>query len=89
MATRQSSNGSDEESVKSGIMERHRFDEFDKEPTALASILPESQILRERQESSMARHLTRARLVRGVTGAISALVLCAVAAFTLAHHFAA
>jgi len=62
-------------------------DQFDREPTALASILPESE---ERQMARhLARHLTRARLVRGVTGAISALVLCAVAAFTLAHHFAA
>jgi hypothetical protein len=41
------------------------------------------------EERQMARHLTRARLVRGVTGVISTLVLCAVAAFTLAHHFAA
>lgn len=36
----------------------------------------------------MARHLTRARLARGVTGAISALVLCTIAAFGAAHHFA-
>jgi hypothetical protein len=36
----------------------------------------------------MARHLTRAGLARGVTGAISALVLCAIAAFGAAHHFA-
>jgi hypothetical protein len=36
----------------------------------------------------MARHLTRARLARSVTGAISALVLCAIAAFGAAHHFA-
>jgi len=65
-------------------LERHPFD---KEPTGLASILPESE---ERQMARhLTRHLTRVRLVRGVAGAISALVLCAVAAFTLAHHFAA
>jgi hypothetical protein len=37
----------------------------------------------------MTRHLTRARLARGVTGAISTLIACAVAAFTVAYHFAA
>ena len=36
----------------------------------------------------MARHLTRAHLARGVAGAVSALVLCATAAFALARHFA-
>jgi hypothetical protein len=52
------------------------------EPDASASIVPPGE------ESNMARHLTRARLARGVTGAISALVLCAIAAFGAAHHFA-
>jgi hypothetical protein len=37
----------------------------------------------------MARHLTRARLARGVTGAISTMIACAVAAFSVAYHFAA
>jgi hypothetical protein len=37
----------------------------------------------------MTRHLTRARLARGVAGAISMLVFCAMAAFTIARHFAA
>jgi hypothetical protein len=54
-----------------------------KEPTAPAVISLESE------ESDMARHLTRARLARGVTGAISTLIACAVAAFIVAHHFVA
>ena len=37
----------------------------------------------------MARHLTRARLARCVAGAVSTLVLCATAVFTIARHFAA
>ncbi len=37
----------------------------------------------------MARHLTRARLARGIAGAVSTLILCAAAVFTIAHHFAA
>ena len=37
----------------------------------------------------MARNLTRARLARGVAGAVSTLVLCATAVFTIARHFAA
>lgn len=36
----------------------------------------------------MTRHLTRAHLARGVAGAVSTLVLCATAAFTIARHFA-
>lgn len=36
----------------------------------------------------MTRHLKRADLARGVAGAVSTLVLCATAAFTIAHHFA-
>lgn len=36
----------------------------------------------------MTRHLSRAHFARGVTGAVSTLVLCATAAFTIAHHFA-
>ena len=36
----------------------------------------------------MTRHLTRAHLARGVAGAVSTLVICAVAAFSLARHFA-
>ncbi|MGY4291509.1 hypothetical protein ACVWXO_010775 [Bradyrhizobium sp. LM2.7] len=36
----------------------------------------------------MARHLTRAGLARGVTGAISALVVCTMIAFGAAYHFA-
>lgn len=36
----------------------------------------------------MTRHLTRAHLARGVAGAVSTLVLCATAVFSLAHHFA-
>jgi hypothetical protein len=39
-------------------------------------------------EQIMTRHLTRAHLARGVAGAVSTLVLCATAAFTIAHHFA-
>lgn len=35
----------------------------------------------------MTRHLTRADLVRGVAGAVSTLVLCAAAVFTIARHF--
>ncbi|MCP1739121.1 hypothetical protein ABIF65_000605 [Bradyrhizobium japonicum] len=31
----------------------------------------------------MTRHLTRAHLARGVAGAVSTLVLCATAAFTI------
>jgi hypothetical protein len=36
----------------------------------------------------MARHLTRAGLARGVADAVSTLVLCVAAAFTIARHFA-
>jgi hypothetical protein len=36
----------------------------------------------------MTRHLTRAHLARGVADAVSTLVLCAAAAFTIARHFA-
>ncbi len=36
----------------------------------------------------MTRHLTRADLARGVAGAVSMLVLCATAVFTIASHFA-
>ncbi len=36
----------------------------------------------------MSRHLTRAHLARGVAAAVSTLILCATAAFTIAHHFA-
>lgn len=36
----------------------------------------------------MTRNLTRAHLARGVTGAVSTLILCATASFTIAHHFA-
>ncbi len=36
----------------------------------------------------MTRHLTRADLARGVVGAVSTLVICATAAFTIAYYFA-
>lgn len=36
----------------------------------------------------MTGHLTRARLARTVAGAVSAMILCVVAAFAAAHHFA-
>jgi hypothetical protein len=36
----------------------------------------------------MAGHLTRARLARSVTGATFAMILCAAALFTAAHHLA-
>lgn len=36
----------------------------------------------------MTRHLTRAHLARSVAGAVSTLVLCAAAAFTIARHLA-
>ena len=36
----------------------------------------------------MTRHLTRTHLARSVAGAVSTLVLCATAAFTIARHFA-
>jgi len=39
-------------------------------------------------EQNMTRHLTRGHLARGVAGAVSMLVLCAAAAFTIARHFA-
>jgi hypothetical protein len=42
----------------------------------------------ESMEQIMTRHLTRAHLARGVAGAVSTLVLCATAAFTIARHFA-
>jgi hypothetical protein len=38
-------------------------------------------------EQIMTRHLTRVHLARGVAGAVSTLVLCVTAAFTIAHHF--
>lgn len=36
----------------------------------------------------MTGHLTRARLVRTVAGAVSTMILCAVVIFTAARHFA-
>jgi hypothetical protein len=36
----------------------------------------------------MARNLTSARLVMSVVGMVSAMVLCAAALFTAAHHLA-
>jgi len=39
-------------------------------------------------EQIMTRPLRRAHLARGVAGAVSTLVLCATAAFTIARHFA-
>jgi len=40
------------------------------------------------RESAMARNLTSARLVMSVVGMVSAMVLCAAALFTAAHHLA-
>jgi hypothetical protein len=37
----------------------------------------------------MACRLSRARLYRSLAGAASALILCGVAVFTIARHFAA
>jgi hypothetical protein len=42
----------------------------------------------ESMEQIMTRHMTRAHLARGVAGAVSTLVLCATALFTIARHFA-
>jgi hypothetical protein len=36
----------------------------------------------------MTRHLTRSQLVRGFAGAASAMIVCAAAIFTAAHHLA-
>jgi hypothetical protein len=36
----------------------------------------------------MTGHLTRARLARTVAGAVTTMVVCAVAAFAAARHFA-
>ena len=36
----------------------------------------------------MTRHLTRFELARGFLGAASALIICATALFTAAHHLA-
>jgi hypothetical protein len=36
----------------------------------------------------MTRHMTRARLRRSVAGAVSAMLLCAAAIFSAAHHLA-
>lgn len=35
----------------------------------------------------MSQHLTRARLTRGVIGALSTMILFTTALFTVAHHF--
>jgi hypothetical protein len=49
---------------------------------------PLPAISMESMEQIMIRHLRRTRLARGVAGAVSTLVLCATAAFTIARHFA-
>jgi len=36
----------------------------------------------------MTRHLTRSQLLRSFAAAISALIVCAAAIFTAAHHLA-
>ena len=36
----------------------------------------------------MGHHLTRAQLYRGLAGAASALLLCGIAVFAVARHFA-
>jgi hypothetical protein len=36
----------------------------------------------------MSRHLTRTRLATSAAGALSAMILCAVALFAVAHHLA-
>jgi len=49
---------------------------------------PHRAISLQTLEIHMARHITRARLARCVTGAFSALVVCTTAAFLVAHHLA-
>jgi hypothetical protein len=39
-------------------------------------------------EDAMSQHLTRARLTRGVIGALFTLIAFTTALFTAAHHFA-
>jgi hypothetical protein len=53
-----------------------------KEPSATAAISMGAW------STIMTRHLTRTHLARSVAGAVSTLVLCATAAFTIARHFA-
>jgi hypothetical protein len=53
-----------------------------REPTSHTAIAMQSM------EQIMTRPLRRAHLARGVAGAVSTLVLCATAAFTIARHFA-
>ena len=40
------------------------------------------------EEFVMTRHLSRFELARGFVGAASALIICATALFTAAHHLA-
>jgi len=40
------------------------------------------------KEFAMTRHLTRSQLLRSFAGAASAMIVCAAAIFTAAHHLA-